>query len=62
MMDGSGVAFVAQLLIHVDDIKRALVIDYIVATFVHQSERILVLKFYLCVVCLQAFNDVISRA
>ena len=61
-MDGSGVAFVAQLLVHVDNVKGALIIDYIVATLVNQGECILVLKFYLCIVSSRALDDVISCA
>ena len=62
VVHGPCVALVAQLLIHEDYVKRALIVDNIVATFVYQCECILVLKFYLCIVGSRAFDDVISSA
>jgi len=61
MVHGLCVAFITQLMVHVYYVKSALVINDIITTFIHERERVLMLKFYLSVVSPQTFINFFSR-
>ena len=61
-MHGACVIFIAELMVHEDHIKGALVVDYIIHSFFDMLEGVLLLNDDLRIVCLEFFFDIFLAA